>query len=159
MKPHPRIRKTIKWGGAAVTVLLVVVWVGSARMFAVSPKRGLWFVSGGHGCVYLCRADQPASIWDEHTSYWLWHEPGKFSWGFCFLRPYHSELVMGMPLWAPGSISLCLTAFAWRLDSLAERSAARNHCPRCGYDRTGLAQGSGVSGAKCPECGAAPAAR
>jgi len=30
MKPHPRIRKTIKWGGAAVTVLLVVAWVGSA---------------------------------------------------------------------------------------------------------------------------------
>ena len=29
MKPHPRIRKTIKWGGAAATVLLVVVWIGS----------------------------------------------------------------------------------------------------------------------------------
>jgi hypothetical protein len=27
MKPHPRIRKTIKWGGAAVTVLLVVLWI------------------------------------------------------------------------------------------------------------------------------------
>jgi hypothetical protein len=30
VKPHPRIRKTIKWGGAAVTVLLAVVWIGSA---------------------------------------------------------------------------------------------------------------------------------
>ena len=30
MKSHPRIRKAIKWGGAAVTVLLVVVWIGSA---------------------------------------------------------------------------------------------------------------------------------
>ena len=29
MKPHPRIRKTIKWGGAVVTVLLVVAWIGS----------------------------------------------------------------------------------------------------------------------------------
>jgi hypothetical protein len=34
MRPHPRIRKTIKWGGAAVTVLLVVVWIGS----------GWWYV-------------------------------------------------------------------------------------------------------------------
>ena len=29
MKPHPRVRKTIKWGGAVVTVLLLLVWFGS----------------------------------------------------------------------------------------------------------------------------------
>src|SRR5437773_2597147 len=29
MKPHPRIRRTMKWTGAVVTVLLVIVWVGS----------------------------------------------------------------------------------------------------------------------------------
>ena len=29
MKPHPRIRKTVKWGGAAVSVVLMVAWVGS----------------------------------------------------------------------------------------------------------------------------------
>ena len=34
MKPHPRIRKTIKWGGAVVTVLLVVVWIASGWWFA-----------------------------------------------------------------------------------------------------------------------------
>ena len=32
MKPHARIRKTVKWGGAAMTVLLVVVWIGSGFM-------------------------------------------------------------------------------------------------------------------------------
>ncbi len=29
MKPHPRIRKTVKWGGAVVTVLLAAMWIGS----------------------------------------------------------------------------------------------------------------------------------
>lgn len=33
MKPHPRIRKTIKWGGAAVTVLLVVVWIWDGQLY------------------------------------------------------------------------------------------------------------------------------
>ena len=28
MKPHPRIRKTIKWGGAAVPTLTGAVWIG-----------------------------------------------------------------------------------------------------------------------------------
>ena len=41
MKPHPRIRKTIKWGGAAVTVLLVVVWIGSGWGSAMCrPQAG-----------------------------------------------------------------------------------------------------------------------
>lgn len=30
MKPHPKIRKITKWAGAVVSVVLVVVWVGSA---------------------------------------------------------------------------------------------------------------------------------
>ena len=46
MKPHPRIRKTIKWGGAVVTVLLVGVWVDSIQEIVTTggePRpRGLW---------------------------------------------------------------------------------------------------------------------
>ena len=33
MKPHPRVRKTIKWGGAVVTVVLLVVWIGTGWVF------------------------------------------------------------------------------------------------------------------------------
>src|SRR4051812_29229868 len=29
MQPHPRIRKTIKWDGLVLTVLLVGAWIGS----------------------------------------------------------------------------------------------------------------------------------
>ena len=33
VKPHPKIRKTVKWGGAVVTVVLVVVWIGSGWVY------------------------------------------------------------------------------------------------------------------------------
>lgn len=46
MKPHPGIRKTIKWGGALVTLLLLVVWIHDIREFMITggePRhRGLW---------------------------------------------------------------------------------------------------------------------
>src|SRR5258705_5976109 len=29
MRPRPRIRKTVKWGGLAVSVFVAVLWVGS----------------------------------------------------------------------------------------------------------------------------------
>src|SRR4051812_37657088 len=38
MKPHPRIRKTIKWGGAVLTVLLVALWIGSGWWSWYSPR-------------------------------------------------------------------------------------------------------------------------
>ncbi len=45
-----------------------------------------------------------------------------------------------------------ITAAAWRFDTLARRRASLNLCPKCNYDRTGLAVG-----AVCPECGRLPA--
>ena len=50
MKPHPKLRKTITWGGAAVTVLLVVVWIGSSSYRAV---RGSWTMSQTAGLLVL----------------------------------------------------------------------------------------------------------
>jgi rubrerythrin len=43
------------------------------------------------------------------------------------------------------------TALAWRLDTFARRRARLNLCPKCNYDRAGIA-----GDAKCPECGALP---
>ncbi|HMN42881.1 MAG TPA: hypothetical protein PKE29_18725 [Phycisphaerales bacterium] len=31
MKPHPKLRKTIKWTGAAATVMLVMVWMSGCK--------------------------------------------------------------------------------------------------------------------------------
>ena len=54
MKPHPRIRKTIKWGGAAVTVLLVVVWVGSGWL-SVGWVPGLWSIDIAQGQMWYSK--------------------------------------------------------------------------------------------------------
>jgi hypothetical protein len=56
-----------------------------------------------------------------------------------------------VPLWIPLTSAIAVTAVAWRFDILARRRTRLNLCPKCNYDRTGLAHC-----AKCPECGATP---
>src|SRR5258708_976615 len=85
MKPHPRIRKTVKWGGAAVTVLLVVLWIGSgwcAIGFQVNWNH-VWVDGGtlkfgtldatyGHGWVTQQRKTQASMSWHR----WAWQPIG-----------------------------------------------------------------------------------
>jgi hypothetical protein len=159
MKPHPRIRKAIKWGGAAVTLLLVVVWIGSYW-------RGLWAERLDHTSL---------SVVFRGGIHWAWHEHtirddmvnrvsgmGLFSaedlpqWP-SIVWPSVSMTDMGMraelwiPLWLPTLAGFVPTALAWRLDTLARRRARLNLCPKCRYDRAGLAVD-----ARCPECGNMP---
>jgi hypothetical protein len=152
MKPHPRIRKTIKWGGAAVTLLLVVVWISS------------WAY---HPCLYL-RPGAAVSLavggieiyWDDTFRTGI--QAGLFESRRAILAAGHRRWFRGLwdvdptsgfilvPLWPFSALSAMLTCAAWRLDALARRRARLNLCPKCHYDRTGLA-----ADAKCPECGAA----
>jgi hypothetical protein len=145
MKPHPRIRKTIKWGGAVVTLLLVVVWVASAWTLVgyMSPRGGVYRVTGGaFDCLKFpdWPGAEPKLLFATHDFALQWKPDGVFSpFGFA------------APLWIPAALFAGLTALAWRLDTLARR-ARLNLCPNCHYDRAGLA-----AGAKCPECGEPPA--
>jgi hypothetical protein len=147
MKPHPRIRKTIKWGGAAVTVLLVVVWVVSLRWYV-----GWWFSNGAFvqtskggmlfGSAYVgipaADAGAKAGVLDGRadTLLWshVWHYP----------RGWHAVV----PAWIFVGIAGLVTAAAWHLDTLARRRARLSLCPKCNYDRAGLSKD-----AVCPECG------
>jgi hypothetical protein len=152
MKPHPRIRTTIKWSGAAVTLLLVGVWMWS----------GARLVHWETASTTILRIEQgrlspgPLPLSGSHSRPG-WHEYRLSPFGLN-LRPDWSTDRTGLhpviPLWIPPLAMFALTAAAWALDILARRRARTTHCPKCGYDRTGLA-----ASAKCPECGAAPAAR
>jgi hypothetical protein len=53
-----------------------------------------------------------------------------------------------VPLWMPALFALSISLAALGLDLLARRRARLNLCPRCNYDRAGIA-----GDAKCPECG------
>jgi len=56
------------------------------------------------------------------------------------------------PIWPAVVASFFVSVAAWSLDILARRRGRLNLCPKCHYDRTGLA-----AGAVCPECGKLPA--
>ena len=149
MKPHPRIRKTIKWGGAVVTVLLVVVWIGSARwMLRCETTRGDHFWIGDAGLGFFDfrgafprqRARWRLIAYSKWVAIWRpYFSPGAANVGIYFL-----------PLWLPTTTACIATVAAWRLAAVARRRECPHLCPNCHYDRTGI-----LKEAKCPECGAA----
>ncbi len=152
--PYPRIRKTIKWGkygGAAVTVLLVVVWMGS------NGRMLWWSSSDGHALVVdrgLLQIEYPPLPNGRHLKAG-WHAQRVFDGLFWWPLPRRdfgfSNFVI--PFWYLVAASLTGTASAWSLDVFANRRARfkPHRCPKCNYDRTGLAPG-----VVCPECGSKP---
>ena len=149
MKPHPRIRKTIKYGGAALTVLLVVAWFISAKwaMGYGSPQM----------LVLLSREGFVASVYNDpflpDVGWFVWsaQEAETWRWWFEYL-PMRTGKQLSVPIWTVTLLALIITALAFRLDTLARRRERMNLCKHCGYDRTGLAAGT-----VCPECGGAAA--
>jgi hypothetical protein len=148
MRAHPRIRKTVKWGGAAVTVLLVVVWVGSGKFAVLHHWTGGTSASVYRGRLYLWPGSGPIP---PASAGFATRGPSDFGveWWIGFGRPSVGKLI-AIPLWWLVLPATVATSIAWRLDTLARRRARLNLCPKCGYDRTGLAGGAG---AVCPECG------
>ena len=164
MKPHPRIRKTVKWGGAAVTVLLVVVWIGSGWVATGWSQQTMRSVYLNQGALII-RWFTPADVTPSGTWRWAPH-PWKLSWKSQYLHsrgvppvltpgevPVSFETIAAsFPLWWGVAVMLLITLPAWYFDALARRRARLGRCPKCNYDRTGLA-----AGAVCPECGKLPA--
>jgi hypothetical protein len=141
------IRKTIKWGGAAVSVLLVVVWIGSAWWFAaVTARTPPIGVSLDRGALTLSHNDK----WEWGAGVFLRNGRGFFLWWQAFTWGTNGWTI-GIPVWWLIVPSVGTFAFAWRLDTLARRRARLNLCPKCNYDRAGLAKD-----AVCPECGERP---
>jgi hypothetical protein len=152
VKPHPRIRKTVKWGGAAVTVLLVVVWIGSGwwtLSWRCSSAIGFTVNSGS----FMVRCAKQGGAQGAVNAGWFggYLESGLRWWVDWDNTP--RSWAIFVPLWLPAIAALVVTTLAWRLDTLARRRAKLNLCPTkgCDYDRTGLA-----IGAACPECGKTP---
>ena len=148
MRPHPRIRKTIKWGGAAVTVLLLVVWVVSYRWSPMLHDGGsnVAMIVDGTLTVGTDMPGFPAGFEVIDVSFVAPNHLSWFGkWGWSSDRWGRSIQV---PIWTPLVFIVGGTLVAWRLDTLARRHERAHLCPKCNYDRTGLAHD-----AKCSECG------
>ena len=146
------VRKTVKWGGLVVSVVLVVVWIGSGWIGAMhvgSAGINVWVREGRFGGVIL----SGRKVYTR--AYWEWDHSinPEFEWGFEW-DPDYGGTHFYIPLWFPTLLSLLPTAAAWRADAKCLRRARVKMCPACGYDRAGLA-----AGVMCPECGAAAGAR
>jgi hypothetical protein len=59
--------------------------------------------------------------------------------------------VLETPIWTLMLVSATFTLVEWRLARASRRRNRVNYCPKCNYDRAGIAKD-----ALCPECGAKP---
>ncbi len=154
MNPHPRIRQTVKWAGAAVSIALLVLWIESGwRSLDWFSPRGN-FVSCAAGRIHILY-HEPGNTNPRIVGWNMGTVDGSFEWWFSG-SPFSTRvpgitwILFSIPIWPAACITIAITAAAWRLDTLARRRARLNLCPKCNYDRTGLAVG-----AMCPECGKA----
>ena len=155
MKPHPRIRETIKWGGAVATLLLIVLWIGSGWwMVGWMNGKGeeVWLGGGGVRVDTLGPPDPDGVMTVTTDRGWVAVGAPNFGINWRFYREHNGGFTHTfIPLWLPALLAAVVAIGAWRLDILARRRARITHCPKCGYDRAGIA-----GEAKCPECGASP---
>ena len=129
-----------------VSVLLVVVWVGSGwwGFLWMSPRR--------FGCVVWAGQIKAGhhTLVNPQPEFEFLHPPGEtyhLYWSFSGGTSSTVGLA-AFPIWSLVLPSLLVTAAARRLDTLARRRARAGLCPKCDYDRTGL-----TPTALCPECG------
>ncbi len=148
VKPHPRIRKTVKWGGAVVSVLLLVVWVASVwcGVGYHTLYKGFGISSG----ILAVTGTTPPQA--EYMPGWAFDADrsiDRMRWWFD-VGTTSLEWRLIVPLWFLAALPLVLSVIAARLEITARRRANKHLCTKCKYDRIGLAVG-----AVCPECGAA----
>lgn len=160
MKRRSRIRRWMKWAGATVCALLMVMWVFS-MWGSVS-----WVVSGdsadpvwnpnyvAHRSVdwkfllmtqrlFIVRSD---TEWLRPTGWRvMWFKKPEFMpAGLPRFNIYSGTWNFMLPLWTPFLLVAIPTAFLFWRD---HRKIPQGHCQNCGYSLTGNTSGI------CPECG------
>jgi hypothetical protein len=140
---------------ATCAILTLAVWLLSA-WFDASWYR---YVQSGHlfevlevrgGCVVLltpmgsAEGHQPLTIRQTREGYRRWR------WGYAGSDPSCARYQQ-IPIW-PGVVAFAAPAcILWLTDRRSNWFRLAGACPKCGYDRRGLA-----ADAKCPECGKLP---
>lgn len=149
--------RALKWGGAAVCVLLASMCGATVHTYrsvcCVNRPSGL-SVGIVAGDLWIVQRPEHAPVATDGNVVFLVPDPlvyfvrktihrseNPFGWPTVRSGPY---LRVTVPLWIPFLLLAVPTARLWWLD---RRRMPPGHCPRCGYDLTG-----NVSG-RCPECG------
>ncbi len=153
MGMYRRIREGVKWGGAAIALMLLVVWIASGWMNASCALPGHGRVALRNGRLSFYKPD-PKVVWDGDVASVTGRvvrirgqESDNFEWWVSSDTDSLGTWV-ALPLWLPAGAWMLLTLAAWRPEIVARRRARAGRCLACNYDRAGLA-----AGVVCPECG------
>ena len=150
-----RVGAWCKWAGAGASALITTMWISSywdwPMLFVDSGTvDGFLFIGdgtatiAGHRTTPSGRQSRTQGVWafdreavglDWPTARW-WPSISQSAW----------ITMLVVPLWLPFGLLALPTAYLFYSDA---RRRAPGLCPKCRYDRSGLA-----AGAKCPECGA-----
>ena len=148
MRCRTVIRKSAKWGGATVAILLAALWVGSAwwggeyrpTQYSVHLAMGqvsvAWYAFPGQG---------QGRIWGPATGRPV---PVGVRWWFAHGDVPRAMAYWSMPIWMPTLIVAGLAAWAWQRDFVATNCDGTARCTKCGYSLAGLPPRTA-----CPECG------
>lgn len=146
MKPHPKIRKTVKWAGAFLTPLLVASWIASMVLWMQWWFIKDWMFVAGEGGIGLAHfsgfgeVESPLA-WGVKSFEW-----GRVGWFYHYSNAHWS--VTGVPVWSLSVPALLTTVVASYFDTLARRRTRMGACKNCGYDLSATFPTS-----ICPECG------
>jgi hypothetical protein len=152
MRRLRRTRRFLKWGGLALSLIIVLAWM------ACRWWRLAYAIEHGPQAISRCTLEEGTfsfsrfwvgDSWREPTGWSLRAKPDPveyrhFEW---WLRTFSRSLPgseVSVPLWMPFLLVAAPTMFLWLRD---RRRVLPGHCGQCGYDLTGNT--SGV----CPECG------
>lgn len=148
-----RLRTTIKWSTTVLTVVLVVLWVGSVWWpVSVGLPRSRVTLSLVTGVLDLQIHDDP--IYGNGHWYWtrLYQRPAPLPWGFSWggfswSRTHFSGLPdylrISIPFWFLVLLPALPATWLW----YRGHTHAPGLCPTCGYDLRGTKH------SVCPECG------
>ena len=141
------MRSTIKWGGAVLTILLLIVWVGSRWCAGYTTLVPSLAVQADAGRVLVTWMSNPPMKY-QGDLYVRQAVPGAlFRWWFTVESKSvwgNRVAIVAIPGWALVIAAATPTFLIWRRD----RRRMPNLCPHCDYDRTGL-----PADRACPECG------
>lgn len=149
MKSYPTARRIVKWVGAAMIILFVVVVVLNERYGMQWGGRNRMYFCVEHGRFVL---ERYASVSGVGIGWTMW-EHQNMAWNHNFSFEGGPSWKVFVPHWLvavgiPGSMVLAdksMDVLAWRR---AKVRARKGQCAGCGYDL-------GASGKtiECPECG------
>lgn len=143
-----RLRSTIKWSCTLLTVLLLVMWVGSAWWWGGVDRAPASYVGMSAGRIGIGWRE-PWSI-TSMTGDWVFVRSSlRIQWWFEGRKVASGGTTFStvlMPMWPLVVLAATPTIWIWWHDRRSPPTGCRN----CGYDLRGAAH------EVCPECGATP---